>query len=681
MFSPSQLIQSLVQRAPVPAQKPVELTPGQVFKGTVVKQLPDNMALVQIGGLQVQAKLEAKLEQGQKAWLQVQPQTDVVTLKVLDTPVEGPGKEASLEGLIRSLGLAETKESKVIVSALMNANLPINKETVQAFAAVAARLGVDDATVEAFMMAVKRNLPLTPDTVAGLKAFLGEKPISQAIQNFVQQAAQFLAQDAEGEGQARATVVTSQPGQAGGAGAATSQPAQASGAGAATNQPGQANGAVVTSQPGQAGGALRQLVSALQEKVAALPLTFAPSAEAGQTAALVAANQADGSRTVAAADGQVEARGGNVANAPAGSQLPSGASVPTAPGLPAGKPPAGGVEGQPVGSAVTQQNQQQLPAGKGIADSAPMPAGSASTPNPGTNQGTAGFADVARAEGGMPQQSATPAGAGKSGQHLADMPPVRAETTDAMTPASAGTLRHGTEEAPQAAPPANFPTQSATNPGSHPIQTLLRQLGIAHERELMGQALSGGAPEAGLHKQMESVKSLLLQITQSQSQHLPAALREAADQLLQHVTGQQLMLMPQANQVFSQVVMQIPIRAGSGEETAYVQIESKKKDGGQVDAENCRLFFHLELQKMGTTMIDVSIVNRIINLQIFTNTPWVEGLVQGMKEGFAGQLQEVGYHLSAVRVRSIPEQRTKNSVAPGAKGAIFADYKGVDLRI
>ncbi len=171
MFSPSQLIQSFVQKAPISAPKPVELTPGQVFKGTVIKHYPDNMALVQVGGMQVQAKMEASLEPGQKAWLQVQPSTGVVTLKVLESVGDGAGKEASLEGLMRSLGIADTKENKAIVQALLGANLPVNKETIQAFSAVAGRLGVDNATIEAFLTAMKRNLPLSPDTIAGLKAF------------------------------------------------------------------------------------------------------------------------------------------------------------------------------------------------------------------------------------------------------------------------------------------------------------------------------------------------------------------------------------------------------------------------------------------------------------------------------------------------------------------------------
>ncbi|MED4750090.1 hypothetical protein [Brevibacillus choshinensis] len=640
MFSPSQLIQSMVQRAPVSSPKPVELTPGQVFKGTVIKQYPDNMALVQIGGMQVQAKLEAKLEQGQKAWLQVQPSAEVVTLKVLDTPVEGPGKEASMEGLIRSLGLPETKESRVIVATLMNANLPVTKEAVQAFTAVATRLGTDDATVEAFMMAVKRNLPLTPDTVAGLKAFLAEKPISQVIQNFLQQASQFLDKETE------------------------------------ASLPSPMNGK--EGRTGQADGVIRQLVMNLREKVQALPVAITNPGESDQP---VGTTQSQVNRTpVEGQASQVLSQTASGANASTSTVKPSAQLNLTQQAM------AAETSSQTANATITdmpddlssnqftrlgQRDSQFQPESnttntRTLANSVNAPAlGTHSQAQSGISQGGA-----AKSAGGV-----QPADLNNNGQQQLQTAQSKPVEKVIAQPVDGANQRTTT-----AVQSANGAPASAAS-GTHPIQELFRQMGIAHERDLMGHTLAGATADAGAHRQMESVKSMLLQLTQTQAHTVPAALREAADQLLQQVTGQQLMMLQPTSQALSQIVMQIPIRSAQGEETAYVQIESKKKGGGQVDAENCRLFFHLELQSMGTTMIDVSIVNRIVNLQIFNDLPWVDTFVQGMKSGFAEQLQEVGYSLSSVRVQSIPEQRTKSSLTNGAKGAIMSDYKGVDLRV
>ncbi|MGK5512173.1 hypothetical protein [Brevibacillus formosus] len=626
MFSPSQLIQSFVQKAPISAPKPVELTPGQVFKGTVIKHYPDNMALVQVGGMQVQAKMEASLEPGQKAWLQVQPSTGVVTLKVLESVGEGAGKDASLEGLMRSLGIVDTKENKAIVQALLGANLPVNKETIQAFSAVAQRLGVDNATIEAFMTAMKRNLPLSPDTIAGLKAFLSDKPMGQIIQNLLQQATLFL----EGEG----------------------QPSQTAG------QVPQSQSQQVPGQTNAATGDVKQLVSQLKEKLTGLPFLIAGS------------------------DGTDE--GLAVKQMPQGNQPNQGASQNT----------TGGSQTQPLPAQTGQPSSQ--------VQTSPQPSTQAFRNIPSPSQPVSAETVPAQNTAGKQVDSQQIAMTGKSNQLLPNQtsgPSIDskiARNEPLPTPQSLQMNQYpvqnkqmaeqravvndaGQKVIPQMVSQASGAANGATS--ANPIAELFRHLGVTHERELMGQAFPQGAVDSHSLKQMDTVKSLLLQISQAPAQALPTALREAADQLLQQVTGQQLMMVQPSNQALSQIVMQIPIRQGEGDETAFVQIESKKKGSGQLDPENCRLFFHLELQSMGTTMIDVSIVNRIVNLQIFNDTPWVEALIQGSKDRFADQLQDVGYHLSAMRVQPVPAERGKSTSPIQTKGLILADYKGVDLRV
>ncbi|KMZ40383.1 MULTISPECIES: hypothetical protein [Bacillales] len=630
MFSPSQLIQSFVQKAPISAPKPVELTPGQVFKGTVIKNYPDNMALVQVGGMQVQAKMEASLEPGQKAWLQVQPSTGVVTLKVLDSAGEGASKDASLEGLMRSLGIADTKENKAIMQALLGANLPVNKETIQAFSAVAGRLGVDNGTIEAFMTAMKRNLPLTPDTIAGLKAFLSDKPMGQLIQNLLQQASLFL----EGEG-----------------------------------QPSQMTGQVSQSQsqqvPGQANaetGDVKQLVSQLKEKLTGL-------------SSLITGN-----------DGTDE--GLAVKQMPQGNQPNQGASQNTNGGSQTQPLPA--LSGQPS-SQVQASPQPSMVAPNNIPTPSQPGTSTVSTeamsaPNTATKQvDSQQNAMAGKSNQLLPNQTSGPSIDSKIARNELLLTPQSLQMNqDPVQSKQMAEQRVVVNDAGQKVVQQLMSQAAGTANGTtaaNPIAELFRHLGVTHERELMGQAFSQGAIDSHSLKQMDTVKSLLLQISQAPAQAMPSGLREAADQLLQQVTGQQLMMVQPSNQALSQIVMQIPIRQGEADETAFVQIESKKKGSGQLDPENCRLFFHLELQSMGTTMIDVSIVNRIVNLQIFNDTAWVEALIQGSKDRFADQLQDVGYHLSAMRVQPVPAERGKSTSPIQTKGPILADYKGVDLRV
>ncbi|EJL30037.1 hypothetical protein [Brevibacillus sp. BC25] len=630
MFSPSQLIQSFVQKAPISAPKPVELTPGQVFKGTVIKHYPDNMALVQVGGMQVQAKMEASLEPGQKAWLQVQPSTGVVTLKVLESVGEGAGKDASLEGLMRSLGIADTKENKAIVQALLGANLPVNKETIQAFSAVAGRLGVDNATIEAFMTAMKRNLPLSPDTIAGLKAFLSDKPMGQLMQNLLQQASLFL----EGEGQ------PSQP---------TGQVPQSQ----SQQVPGQANAAT---------GDVKQLVSQLKEKLTGLSFLIVGNDATDEGLAIKQMRQGNQPNQAASQN----ATGGSQTQPLPGQSGQPSSQVQTSP-QPAMQ--AFSTIASPSQAVLSTVSTETAPApniaGKQVESQQNTMTGKSNQVLPNQTSGPSIESKIARNEPLPTPQSLQMNQDTVQNKQMAEQ---RAVVTDV-----------GQKVIPQMMSQASSAANGAT--AANPIAELFRHLGVTHERELMGQALSQGAIDSHSLKQMDTVKSLLLQISQAPAQALPTALREAADQLLQQVTGQQLMMVQPSNQALSQIVMQIPIRQAEGDETAFVQIESKKKGSGQLDPENCRLFFHLELQSMGTTMIDVSIVNRIVNLQIFNDTPWVEALIQGSKDRFADQLQDVGYHLSAMRVQPVPAERGKSISPIQTKGPILADYKGVDLRI
>ncbi|MFS0553011.1 hypothetical protein [Brevibacillus sp. 179-C9.3 HS] len=630
MFSPSQLIQSFVQKAPISAPKPVELTPGQVFKGTVIKHYPDNMALVQVGGMQVQAKMEASLEPGQKAWLQVQPSTGVVTLKVLETAGEGAGKDASLEGLIRSLGVADTKENKAIVQALLGANLPVNKDTIQAFSAVAGRLGVDNATIEAFLTAMKRNLPLTPDTISGLKAFLSDRPMGQLIQNLLQQASLFI--DGEGE-----------PSQTSGQ-SPQSQSQQA---------PGQANAATVD---------VRQLVSQLKDKLSGLSLLITGNDGTEEGPAVKQMPQATSNNQGAP---QTGAGGSQTQPLPAKNGQPS-TQVQTSSPSPNQVVSHASSQSQAVASRVPTET---VPApniiGKQVDTVQNDTTGKSNQLLPNQSSGPSVESTIVRNQPSPNQQSSQMNQEPIQNKQMAEQ---KAVTTDT-----------GQKGIPQILSQAPGAANGAT--AANPIAELFRHLGVTHERELMGQAFSQGAMDSHSMKQMDSVKSLLLQISQTPAQALPTALREAADQLLQQVTGQQLMMVQPSNQALSQIVMQIPIRQAEGDETAFVQIESKKNGSGQLDPENCRLFFHLELQSMGTTMIDVSIVNRIVNLQIFNDTPWVEALIQGSKDRFADQLQDVGYHLSAMRVQPVPADRGKSTSPIQTKGPLLADYKGVDLRV
>lgn len=653
----SQLLSSLLGRSSaVTAPKQVEFSPGQVYKGTVLKLYPDNRALVQIGGMQVHAKLETSLEAGQKAWLQVQPSSEMVTLKVLST--DGQAQEtadANMEGLLRSLGIKDSAESRAIVQAMLQHNLPVSKETVHTFMQLAKQDGLSKELVDAFILAMKRGLPLTRDVVGSLQTFLASKPLGATIAAFLTQVEQALVEWEQ------ADEPGGKPGQP-----APQATADAKTVSSSVGQP---------AQPAAANPSfsVRETLLLLREKLRSLPLP--PPADDGMPAPVAREHSALTPRMPIPGPTSM-ATSGTVAPMTPDSVSPGGQAFP-----------------QPQ-AAIT---------GNGTAMSA---ATAPSVPNPAMSNGhlpvkptVTGQTIPAENPSGRPPAPAGPTGvtgqaspqaAGASPQTAQPLPqPATAAPPEPAVSAQAQPLPEQTEQQAEPAkrivPAASGfaaaePDADATGDSKKAdlVRDLFRHLGIAHERELLGP-FSGKSPDPGLTGRIDNVKALLLQLTQAPAQALPGGIREMAETLLQQVTGQQLLMVQPNHQAISQIVMQVPFQTAHGEETAFVQIESQKREGGTLDPDNCRLFFHLDLQQMGMTAIDVAIVNRILNIQVFNDRSWVEQLALQMRDGLAAQLREAGYTLSNLRVKPVPD-RMQQPVSGPSRG-MLADYKGVDIRV
>lgn len=108
----------------------VTLFQGQVFLGKVLKLFPKDHALVQLGGLQVHAKLEAPLAAGRSYWLEVANSQGTPQLKVLESGEIPRQGERSGVALLETLGLSPSKTRVSIVKVLMDENIPFSKEMI-----------------------------------------------------------------------------------------------------------------------------------------------------------------------------------------------------------------------------------------------------------------------------------------------------------------------------------------------------------------------------------------------------------------------------------------------------------------------------------------------------------------------------------------------------------------------
>lgn len=269
----------------------------------------------------------------------------------------------------------------------------------------------------------------------------------------------------------------------------------------------------------------------------------------------------------------------------------------------------------------------------------------------------------------------------------------------AAPPAPAGQTAPRAPEAlrgdsPAAAMPSQPQGTAATPDTESWVGRVLKLLGAEHEQQAV-RAGSTGAREAALQQTVlqstaiggedaaDTLKGVLLQVMGSSE--VPPAVKEAAGQLVQQLTGQQLLLNTDRTAPFAQVTLFVPLRGENGQETASVHIQSRRGRKGELDAANCRLWFDLDMKQLGQTLVDVRVVDRIVSLKLHNNDPWVLELLAERRNDIQSAVEAIGYQLLSLRAEPLPEESA--AAASQTQGtARLADYvpdsyKGVDYRI
>ncbi|MFD0698404.1 hypothetical protein ACFQZT_30450 [Paenibacillus sp. GCM10027628] len=611
----SGLIRSLVGDLTASDSKVLELKVGQIVKGVVLQLLGDQDALLNIGGVQVRAKLETPLKQGDVTMLQVQPESSggQILLKPLESS-DVQIADDSLGELLQAFSLKDNTGNRQMVRSLQREGVSLSKETVQSFATVLnqAPEGVSkDEWMQAAVLAFKKGLPLTQETVAAVRQATTGPAVGQVLERLMQQASVLLQE----------------------------QPAH------------------------PAADTAKQVVSLLNQlraSAAAAGLTRRPEAPAAAGAAH-AASQA----------------GGSAAAAPAGSPPVSGSAAPPAAGetAPAASP-AGG----------------QGPASAAPRAEAPPAAGPAQPPAPQAAARPAGAAEPLRAQA----RSAEPVHEGE--------PPV-AGSPGAPPPAKPKAAGE------QAQVRSTEPDKGAADPEPNWISKMLKAVGVEHEAHvaklnervevalrprggtddllLQGTIVPTDGQDEAIKPAADTLKSLLLQLTASDD--TPAPLKEAAQQAIHQITGQQLMLTNDKSSMFAQVTLFIPFMDGTGQQSAAVHIQSQKGKRGEVDASNCRLLFDLQMKAMGNTLVDVHVVNKIVSLHIHNDDPAVAAFMENAREEISTAMNKAGYQFFSLKCSPYPtiQESDASNQNQGSGDGVKLDlrslyhpkpYKGVDLR-
>ncbi|MFD1774351.1 DNA ligase [Paenibacillus rhizophilus] len=715
------LIRGLLGDSKPGEAKTLELKEGQVVRGVVLSVSESGKeAVVQIQGTSVRAELETPLQQGQTLNLQVGPPGDQGLPVLKPAPAGIATSPQTMGEALDALGLSDSKAGREIIQAMQSGGLPLTKETAAKLNAVMeakpANVPVKE-WLEAAVISEKRGLPITPQSIRGLQQAIFGPQLHQLLSALEEQLTLWIGQQETGGGG---------PAQLLGSNIGALPADNVNSGGNTVNQAGTGEGrgertAAVSGPfslklgkegangiPGRQGDGGTTSIGPEGDEAAAGRGTANPDAGAGsRSSVLPSGNEAVAAKgmtaVMAGGQGPMTAGGAGVSidseqTAAVGGQAAAGigsaadAEGAQAGGLAGGETMAGGAQAAGLAAGETKAGGAQaagLAAGETRAGGTQAAGLAAGETKAGGGQAAGLAAGETRAGGTQAAGLAAADSQPQAGALLAKLQGVLGELRDALPqlaalPPADAAGDPARADAARGNPSAAAGPQPDATPGGAWVARVLKLLGAEHEQ----LALRGGAAQAGAEpgavageQAGDTVKGVLLQAMASSD--VPAAVKEAAGQLVQHLTGQQLLLNTDRTAPFAQVTLFLPLKGPDGTETASVHIQSRRGHKGELDASNCRLWFDLDMKALGQTLVDVQVVDRIVSLKLHNNEPWAQELLESSKDDIKSAMETIGYQLSSFKAESFPAQSPeKTGKGPGSPADYVPDsYRGVDYRI
>jgi len=157
--------------------------------------------------------------------------------------------------------------------------------------------------------------------------------------------------------------------------------------------------------------------------------------------------------------------------------------------------------------------------------------------------------------------------------------------------------------------------------------------------------------------------------------NLPNKILTKLEESLYHITGQQLLTIPDHSPI-NQTVFQFPGFLPFSTEPTYIQVHSKKKQNQVIDPEDLRLVFLFQLTNLGDMMVEVNIYQKQLSIQVFGDAPYTKEYVKKFEPFIIENIKSYGYQISGVSVKSFRQKSGNKN-----QSSFINPYKGVDIKI
>lgn len=203
------------------------------------------------------------------------------------------------------------------------------------------------------------------------------------------------------------------------------------------------------------------------------------------------------------------------------------------------------------------------------------------------------------------------------------------------------------------------------------LSRIIRNLGFAYEAELVERLSSDNETKSDI----QQLKPLLLHLLKTD---ISPSIKGVAQQLVDKITGMQLL--SQEIGPVTQMIMQLPFSFGGHTTEATLQFTGRKTKSGKIDSDFCRILFYVDLQHLKETAIDMQIQNRIMNITIKNDQPFVAELVEGFTKELKDKMHGANYTLLSLAAKPFADKQQDRKDSSSTYLGHLA-YKGVDIKI
>ncbi|MBY0222077.1 MULTISPECIES: hypothetical protein [Sporosarcina] len=667
--------------------QPLTLREGQMIHGKVQQLFPGQMAQVQVGNQQLYAKLEVPMQAGDTYYFKVNGTEPEIQLQVIAGPMRGSeGLTGQLAQLTESLNLPKTAEMKELLAAVIKQKFPMTKENLLDAANLLKNVpdGMKEQALATLGKMANMRLPFTPAVFQSLmqaqtgtitqsltslqSALQTEQNLAPAIREQILNALQALANPASQSvgkellGQTITQLLNPQTSK--GDRFAALQLLKTAG--------------ILPAQTSLAN--LPQAVAQLmtQSSDAKAPAPQQPQIATNQAAgSLVASGKVNGSVRV-----QVDGTAPSTSSSAATQtdqrvNMDSQAATLKAVQALLSKLSQTPAAEQQTAKTIIQNLAQQINTNPILPESAKVALQTVInqiSQQPVMNDSVkAAFIEqfsqtfLQQVSGLSSVNSVAPRDVQQALMALVSIPPDQADETLRMLIQNAE--RSGNTQLKQLVQTAEMQVSQAMNGPvmKEAIQSVLSTLGFNYEALLNGK-------EPNLANLANTLKPQLLTLLQDPS--LSPPLREAAETMVLRMNG--TIIQTAETSVQQQLIMQVPLELFGKKIDATLQWNGRMKENGQIDPAFARILFYLELEALSTTLVDMHVQNKVVNLTIFNEQESLRTTGLTFQTMLKDGLEQVGYKLSGVSFKPFTE--TPQSVKKPV-GSLYTDEGGVDYRI